>query len=190
MSAMQAIFGPMRLLFLVLTPACVLLGIGTAVWQAGRVSVPAALLAFIGAVAGLDPQRAVLLEKHEDSYHIVGDEDLENSERGYVHTHFSADDTLFLIAQEDGCVFLSGKTGNSGTLPTLGVVRSFITSDDGSITAISMNNEGTWFTRFSSPGTRLFSINIMNGETCLVTPTGSMIVGIGDHLAGYSLGMR
>jgi 1,4-dihydroxy-2-naphthoate octaprenyltransferase len=41
----------MRLSFLVLTPACVLLGIGTAVWQAGRVSVPAALLAFIGAVA-------------------------------------------------------------------------------------------------------------------------------------------
>lgn len=51
MTTLQHILGPMRVPFLALTPACVLLGIGTAVWQAGAVSTAAALLAFIGAVA-------------------------------------------------------------------------------------------------------------------------------------------
>jgi 1,4-dihydroxy-2-naphthoate octaprenyltransferase len=41
----------MRLPFLVLPPACVLLGIGTAVWRQGQISVWYAILAFVGAVA-------------------------------------------------------------------------------------------------------------------------------------------
>jgi 1,4-dihydroxy-2-naphthoate polyprenyltransferase len=45
------IAGPMRVPFLVLTPACVLLGIGTAVWQTDGVSFGAAIFALIGAVA-------------------------------------------------------------------------------------------------------------------------------------------
>lgn len=40
----------MRLPFLILTPACVLLGLGTAVWTAGTVSIPLAVLAFAGAL--------------------------------------------------------------------------------------------------------------------------------------------
>ena len=40
----------MRLPFLILTPACVLLGLGTAVWTAGTVSIPLAVLAFVGAL--------------------------------------------------------------------------------------------------------------------------------------------
>jgi len=51
MYALKHILGPMRVPFLVLTPACVLLGTGTAVWQAGRVEGLAAGLAFIGAIA-------------------------------------------------------------------------------------------------------------------------------------------
>ena len=48
---MKQLLGPMRVPFLTLTPACVLLGIGTAVWQAGRVNGLAAILVCIGAVA-------------------------------------------------------------------------------------------------------------------------------------------
>jgi 1,4-dihydroxy-2-naphthoate octaprenyltransferase len=44
------LLGPMRLPFLILTPACVLLGLGTAVWTAGTVSIPLAVLAFVGAL--------------------------------------------------------------------------------------------------------------------------------------------
>ena len=51
MTKLKTIAGPMRVPFLVLTPACVLLGIGTAVWQTDRVSFFAALLAFIGALS-------------------------------------------------------------------------------------------------------------------------------------------
>ena len=51
MPTIKHILGPMRIPFLALTPACVLLGIGTAVWQAGSVSTVAALLVFSGAVA-------------------------------------------------------------------------------------------------------------------------------------------
>lgn len=51
MTKLKNIAGPMRVPFLVLTPACVLLGIGTAVWQTERVSSLAAVFACIGAVA-------------------------------------------------------------------------------------------------------------------------------------------
>ena len=50
MKDLKYLLGPMRLPFLMLTPACVLLGLGTAVWTAGTVSVPHAVLAFVGAV--------------------------------------------------------------------------------------------------------------------------------------------
>jgi len=45
------LLGPMRLPFLVLPPACVLLGISTAVWTQGRIDILYAVLAFVGAVA-------------------------------------------------------------------------------------------------------------------------------------------
>ncbi len=51
MSERKALLGPMRLPFLILTPACVLLGIGVAKWTSGRVSVLHAILALIGAVS-------------------------------------------------------------------------------------------------------------------------------------------
>ena len=51
MTALKTIIGPMRVPFLVLPPVCVLLGIGTAAWQDGQVSLLAASLAFAGAVA-------------------------------------------------------------------------------------------------------------------------------------------
>ncbi len=51
MSSLKYVFGPMRLPFLILTPACVVLGLGTAVWSTGGVSVPHFVLALIGAVA-------------------------------------------------------------------------------------------------------------------------------------------
>ncbi len=51
MTRLQHIIGPMRVPFLILTPVCVLLGIGTAVWQSGRVSFFHSGLALIGAVA-------------------------------------------------------------------------------------------------------------------------------------------
>lgn len=47
----QALIGPMRLPFLLLTPACVFLGISAAVYQAGRVRLEHALLLLVGAVA-------------------------------------------------------------------------------------------------------------------------------------------
>jgi len=51
MTDLKYITGPMRVSFLVLTPACVLLGIATAVWQTDRVSFFAVVFALIGAVA-------------------------------------------------------------------------------------------------------------------------------------------
>ena len=51
MSNLKDLLGPMRLPFLVLPPACVLLGIGTAVWSQGQINVWYAILAFVGAVA-------------------------------------------------------------------------------------------------------------------------------------------
>ncbi len=47
----MALFGPMRLPFLVLPPACVLLGAGTAVWSNREINVFYLLLAFVGALS-------------------------------------------------------------------------------------------------------------------------------------------
>jgi len=46
-----ALLGPMRLPFLVLTPACVLLGVGAAFYRSGRVDLLQAVIVLIGAVA-------------------------------------------------------------------------------------------------------------------------------------------
>ena len=45
------IFGPMRLPFLILTPACVLLGAATASWSGAEINPYHLVLAFLGAVA-------------------------------------------------------------------------------------------------------------------------------------------
>jgi 1,4-dihydroxy-2-naphthoate octaprenyltransferase len=51
MTEPKTLLGPMRLPFLVLPPACVLLGVGTALWTEGEISALHAILAFVGAVA-------------------------------------------------------------------------------------------------------------------------------------------
>jgi len=51
MTKPQHILGPMRVPFLILPPACVALGTGTAVWTSGEVSILYVILAFVGAVA-------------------------------------------------------------------------------------------------------------------------------------------
>ena len=51
MGNLRHLAGPMRVPFLILTPACVLLGVGTATWSSGEVSTLYLLLAFIGAVS-------------------------------------------------------------------------------------------------------------------------------------------
>ena len=51
MSDMKTIMGPMRVPFLILAPACVLLGYATAVWATGDVNVLYFILALIGAVS-------------------------------------------------------------------------------------------------------------------------------------------
>jgi 1,4-dihydroxy-2-naphthoate octaprenyltransferase len=51
MTKPQHILGPMRVPFLMLPPACVALGTGTAVWTSGGVSVLHVILALIGAIA-------------------------------------------------------------------------------------------------------------------------------------------
>ena len=51
MSEPKALLGPIRLPFLVLAPACVLLGAGTAIWTQGVSNPLHFVLAFIGAVA-------------------------------------------------------------------------------------------------------------------------------------------
>ncbi len=50
MGKLKHILGPMRLPFLILTPACVLLGCATAIWSSQQVSVLYVILAMIGAV--------------------------------------------------------------------------------------------------------------------------------------------
>jgi 1,4-dihydroxy-2-naphthoate octaprenyltransferase len=50
MNELKYLLGPMRLPFVILTPACVLLGLGTAVWTSGRVNVLHVILALIGAI--------------------------------------------------------------------------------------------------------------------------------------------
>ena len=47
----KSFLGPMRLPFLVLPPACVLLGAGTALWTQGSISILYLVLAFVGAVS-------------------------------------------------------------------------------------------------------------------------------------------
>ncbi|MFZ5916392.1 MAG: prenyltransferase [Chloroflexota bacterium] len=51
MSHLKYLLGPMRLPFLILTPACVLVGLGTAVWSLGRVSALHFVLTLIGAIS-------------------------------------------------------------------------------------------------------------------------------------------
>ena len=51
MNDLKSLLGPMRVPFLMLTPACVLLGLGTAVWVSGGVSPVHFVITLIGAVA-------------------------------------------------------------------------------------------------------------------------------------------
>lgn len=51
MSNMRGYMGPMRLPFVILTPACVLVGLGTALWSTGKVNGFYFALALIGAIA-------------------------------------------------------------------------------------------------------------------------------------------
>ncbi|OQY27373.1 MAG: prenyltransferase [Candidatus Cloacimonetes bacterium 4572_55] len=51
MERMDYLLGPMRIPFLVLAPICVLLGIGSAIWKVGEVSILHLILIFIGALA-------------------------------------------------------------------------------------------------------------------------------------------
>ncbi len=51
MDNLKHLLGPMRIPFLVLTPACVLLGLATAVWTAGQVSILYFVLALVGATS-------------------------------------------------------------------------------------------------------------------------------------------
>lgn len=51
MSELKYLFGPMRMPFLILTPACVALGVGTAVWTAGHVRALDVVIVLIGALA-------------------------------------------------------------------------------------------------------------------------------------------
>ena len=50
-SNMKGFMGPMRLPFVILTPACVLVGLGTAIWSTGEVNTIYFILALIGAIA-------------------------------------------------------------------------------------------------------------------------------------------
>jgi 1,4-dihydroxy-2-naphthoate octaprenyltransferase len=50
MNNLKYFLGPMRLSFLILTPACVLLGLGSAVWSSGRVNPLHVILAMVGAI--------------------------------------------------------------------------------------------------------------------------------------------
>lgn len=51
MTKAQHVLGPMRVPFLVLPPACVALGAGTAVWTSGEIKILHLVIAFVGAVA-------------------------------------------------------------------------------------------------------------------------------------------
>jgi len=51
MNNLKSLLGPMRVPFLILTPACVLLGLGTAIWTTGRVNSVHVILVLIGAVS-------------------------------------------------------------------------------------------------------------------------------------------
>jgi len=51
MNNLKLVLGPLRLPFLVLTPACVLLGLGTAIWTVGAINAYHAVLLMIGAIS-------------------------------------------------------------------------------------------------------------------------------------------
>ena len=51
MRKLKHLLGPMRVPFLILTPACVLLGVGAASWSSGEISILYLLLTLIGAVS-------------------------------------------------------------------------------------------------------------------------------------------
>lgn len=51
MNKIKQLLGPMRPTFLILTPACFLVGLGTAIWTSGRVSILYAILTLIGAIS-------------------------------------------------------------------------------------------------------------------------------------------
>ncbi len=51
MSKIKYLLGPMRIPFLILTPACVLLGYATAVWRLGNINLFHFVLALIGAIS-------------------------------------------------------------------------------------------------------------------------------------------
>jgi len=51
MNRLNGVLGPMRITFLILTPACVLLGLGTALWSGGEISPFYLLLVLAGALA-------------------------------------------------------------------------------------------------------------------------------------------
>jgi len=51
MNNLRQLLGPMRIPFLILTPASVLLGLGTSVWMSGQVSILYFILALIGAIS-------------------------------------------------------------------------------------------------------------------------------------------
>jgi len=50
MNDLRNLLGPMRLPFIILTPACVLLGLATAVWTSGSVDIFQSVLALVGAI--------------------------------------------------------------------------------------------------------------------------------------------
>jgi 1,4-dihydroxy-2-naphthoate octaprenyltransferase len=50
MNRIKLVLGPMRVSFLILTPACVLLGLGTAVWTKGQVNLFHFAMLFVGAL--------------------------------------------------------------------------------------------------------------------------------------------
>jgi len=50
MTRITILLGPMRIPFLILTPACVSLGVGSAIWTSGEVRVLFVIFAFIGAL--------------------------------------------------------------------------------------------------------------------------------------------
>jgi 1,4-dihydroxy-2-naphthoate octaprenyltransferase len=50
MIEVKDLLGPMRVPFLLLDPACVFVGLGTAIWTSGSVSVLSAVLTFVGAI--------------------------------------------------------------------------------------------------------------------------------------------
>src|SRR5512143_700738 len=51
MENFKYLLGPMRLPFLILTPACVLLGVGTAIWVGGGVDVLQVIVVLVGGLA-------------------------------------------------------------------------------------------------------------------------------------------